>query len=257
MKSTDSINGDFELLETALARFGSIVTIDQFAQVFKGSRNYLRIRLSVICDKGWLFRIRKGLYIISDLATRGSLSISHYAVVNLLVENAYISFESALQFHGLYDQLPGIVASITTSRHKDKSIDGFNYTFLTTQPNYFYGWETHVLDGITVKMASREKALVDLIQFHRNRYAVDLVLEKLTDLRVDWDIELFTNLILRANVATQRVMGFLFDLTRIDSTLLHNVLKNQRGTSCVTASKDNLYSSKWNLYYDPYFSKYA
>jgi len=257
MKSKDILGGDFQLLETALVRFGSIVTIDQFAQVFKGSRDYLRIRLSVICNKGWLFRIKKGLYIISDLANRGTLSISQYAVVNLLVENAYVSFESALQYHDLFDQLLSHVDSISTRRRKDITINGFTYTFLTTQSTYYYGWEPHFVDGVEVKIATREKALIDLIQFHRNRYTVDLVLEKLTDLRDELNIKLFTNLILRSNVATQRVMGFLFDLARIDSNILQDELKHKHGTSRITASNKNLYSSKWNLYYDDYFTKYA
>jgi len=257
MNSKDLVRDEFYLLETALARFGAIVTIDQFASLYRGKRNYLRRRLSTICEKGWLYRIRRGLYIISDLATRGTLAISQYAVVSLLSEEAYVSFENALHYHNLFDQLQNQIISIATQQRASSQIAGFTYHFIKAKQEFFYGWESHIIDNIDVKIATREKALIDLIQFHRNRYAVDLVLEKLTDLRGELDIKIFTNLILRSNVATQRVMGFLFDLARIDSNILQDELKHKHGTSRITASNKNLYSSKWNLYYDDYFTKYA
>jgi predicted transcriptional regulator of viral defense system len=256
MNSTSLVRDEFKLLEITLARFGTIVTVDQFAQIYQGDRFYLRKRLSVICKKGWLFRVRRGLYIISDLASRGTLSISHYAVANLIMENSYISFESSLQFHGLYDQLLKRVTSVTTRQLKSTTIDGFTYHYVKTKPEYFYGWESQTIDGLSVKIAGREKALIDLIQFHRSRYTVDLVLEKLNDLH-DIDLDLFTNLILKTNVVTQRVMGFMLDLVGLDSSHLHRAISKKRGTSRITAADDNLYSPKWSLYYDPYFSRYA
>ena len=104
MFSTGMTEKELETLETVLTCYGAVVSFDQLQEVFKNDRQYLRKRISKLTKKGWLFRIKKGLYVVSDLHSRGTLSISQYSIVNALVDQAYISFESALQYHGYYDQ---------------------------------------------------------------------------------------------------------------------------------------------------------
>ena len=244
-------------LETVLARHGALVSFDQLADVFIEDRQYLRKRISKLTRKGWLFRIKKGLYVVSDLHSRGTLSISQYSIVNALVDQAYISFESALQYHGYYDQLLNKVSSIATKQYPDKVIDGVTFSFVKTLPEYFYGWETHQIDGQAVKIASKEKALIDLIHFHRNRYSVDLVLEKLGNHRNEFNLELLIDLSFKTNTATQRILGFGLDCLKLDPSRLSKALQTIKGTSRITDSADNLYNNKWRLYYDRYFERYV
>ena len=248
---------ELQNLETALARFGAVVSFEQLSEAFQEERTYLRKRISQFARKGWLFRIKKGVYVISDLHSRGSLSISQYAVVNLLVEPAYVSFESALQYHGLYDQLLSRVTSVATKQFQDRNIDGYTFSFVKTLPIYFYGWESHSVDGQTVKIAFKEKALVDLIQYHRSRYSVDLIFEKLNDFTHEFDLDKLIEFSLQSTIATQRILGFVLDRLGVDTEKLTEVLKNHHGTSRITSSDDNIFDSKWRLYYDRYFERYV
>ncbi len=248
---------ELQNLETALARYGAVVSFEQLAETFQEERPYLRKRISQFAKKGWLFRIKKGLYVISDLHSRGSLSISQYAVVNLLVESAYVSFESALQYHGLYDQLLSKVASVATNQFHDKDIDGYTFSFVKTVPAYFYGWESHPVDGQAVKIASREKALIDLIQYHRSAYSVDLVLEKLSSFTHEFDLDKLVDLSFQSTIAAQRILGFVLDCLNLDSKKLTQALRKHRGTSKITDSDENVFNSKWRLYYDRYFERYV
>jgi predicted transcriptional regulator of viral defense system len=249
---------ELENLEIILTRRGALVSFDQLAEMFIEDRQYLRKRISKLARKGWLFRIKRGLYVISDLHSRGTLSISQYSIVNALVDQAYISFESALQYHGYYDQLLNKVSSIATQQYQDKVIDGwYTFSFVRTLPEYFYGWETHQIDGQAVKIASKEKALIDLIQFHRNRYSIDLVLEKLGNYRNEFDLELLIALCLKTNTTVKRILGFVLDCLKLDSSRLYKALHTSKGTSRITDSADNLYNSKWRLHYDRYFERYV
>jgi predicted transcriptional regulator of viral defense system len=248
---------ELENLETVLTRHGALVSFDQLAEIFIEDRQYLRKRISKLTKKGWLFRIKKGLYVVSDLHSRGTLSISQYSIVNALVDQAYISFESALQYHGYYDQLLNKVSSVATQQYQDQDVDGHIFSFVKTLPAYFYGWETHQIDARAVKIASKEKALIDLIQFHRNRYSIDLVLEKLDNYRNEFDLELLIDLCFKSNAATQRILGFVLDCLKLDSSRLSKALQTSKGTSRITDSADNLYNSKWRLYYDRYFERYV
>ena len=248
---------ELQNLETALARYGAVVSFEQLSESFREERPYLRKRISQFARKGWLFRIKKGVYVISDLHSRGSLSISQYAVVNLLVEPAYVSFESALQYHGFYDQLLSKVTSVATKQFQDKDIDGYTFSYIKTIPAYFYGWENHPMDGQTVKIASREKALIDLIQYHRSRYSVDLVLEKLNNFTHEFDLDRLIEFSLQSTIATQRILGFVLDCLSLDSEKLTQALRKHRGTSKITDSDENIFNSKWRLYYDRYFERYV
>ena len=54
------------------------------------------------------------------------------------------------------------------------AIGGYTYRFVKTNTSFFYGWQESVLDSRHVKIATAEKALIDLVMFHRTVYAVDL-----------------------------------------------------------------------------------
>ncbi len=247
---------ELEVLETAMIEFGAVVSFDQLRSLLDEDVQYSRIRISKLVKQGWLKRIKKGVFVISDLSTRGKLSISPNAIVNVLVEEAYISFEMALQYYGLYDQLLTNINSVALKQYKATVIDGYTYTFTKTQQRFFYGWDVQRIDGQLVKIASLEKALIDLIQLHRGRYSTDLVLEKLDTFRDDIDQEKLIDFVLKANLTTQRILGFLLDCVGMKSDRIYSAVENRRSVSSISNSENNMYNHKWKIYYDQHFEKY-
>ena len=133
MKRISLTADEIENLENAFIQFGNVVTFDQLSSFFDEARQYTRIRINKLVKQGWLTRIKKGVFVINDLSSRGSLSISHKAIVNILVENAYISFESALQHHGLYDQLLTSINSVSLKQYKSTIIERITFNYIKTQ----------------------------------------------------------------------------------------------------------------------------
>ncbi len=256
MKRISLTHTDTEILELAIINYGSVVTFEQLISLFDEEIEYARIRISKLVNQGWLTRIKKGVYVISEFSSRGSLAISHIAIVNHLVEKSYISFESALQYHGLFNQYLATINSISLVQKASRSIDGVTYNFIKTSKSNFYGWHTQEVEGQDVKIATIEKALIDLIQFHRTRYSTDIVLEKLLDYQDQIDFEQFHQFLFQANLTTQRIFGFLFDLAKIDSQKLLKSVESSKSVSYITNSDSNLYNHKWKLYYDEYFKQY-
>jgi predicted transcriptional regulator of viral defense system len=257
MKRISLTADELENIETALIQFGSVVTFDQLSSFFDEDRQYTRIRINKLVKQGWLKRIKKGVFVIADLSSRGSLSISHKAIVNILAEEAYISFESALQHHGLYDQLLTSINSISLKQYKSTTIDSITFNFVKTQQRYFYGWDTHDIDGQAVKIAHTEKALIDLIQFHRSRYTTDLVLEKLREFKGDISQSRLTDFALQANLTTRRILGFLMDCVNWDSDRLLASVLDRQSVSWISRSEDRIYNHKWRMYYDRHFERYS
>lgn len=256
MKRVGLTERELDILETALIEYGAVVTFDQLSALFDENRQYTRKRVSKLAQQGWLKRIKKGVFVIADLSSRGSLSISHLAIVNVLVGDAYISFETALQHHGLFDQLHTTINIISLMRYKTSKIGGITYNFIKTQQQYFYGWEIYSIDGQSVKIANAEKALIDLIQFHRNLYSTDLVLEKLREYQHIIEFQRLVDYGLKANLTTRRILGFLMDLVGLDSNALLASVAEGQSVSSISKSDNNTYNHKWKLYYDRYFERY-
>jgi len=256
MKRVSLTGVELDALETAMIKHGAVITFDQFSNLIDEDRQYTRIRINKLVKQGWLTRIKKGVYVLSDLSTRGSLSISHNAIVNALVEEAYISFEIALQQHGFYDQFADNINAVSLKQYKTTTISGMTYKFIKTQKKYFYGWKIHHIDGQPTRIATPEKALIDFIQFHRNRYTTDLVLEKLMVFQNEINTPQLIEFTLRANLTTRRIMGFLMDLVSLDSSRILASVNNSRSISAISISENNLHNNKWKLFYDGYFEQY-
>jgi predicted transcriptional regulator of viral defense system len=258
MKQTVLTAKQSELLENLIARHGQIVVIDQIYEEAKANWDLQQTKNLVVklVRNGWLIRIKKGLYAISDLSNRGFLSLSPYIVANLLVKESYVSFESALAYHGMFDQLTNKIISISTSKYKDAILNNIEYDFLNVKDQFFFGWQEVIIDNQTVKIAYAEKALVDIIHFHRSKYSVDLVIEKLKEYQASLDMKRLNEFISKMSIVTVKTFGLVFDLLGIDSDRLFKLVE-QSNTTLKMLPDDTKFNAKWRLYYDEYFDKYA
>ncbi|KKP38843.1 MAG: hypothetical protein UR28_C0012G0022 [Candidatus Peregrinibacteria bacterium GW2011_GWF2_33_10] len=256
MKYTLTSSKDSKLLENLIIKYGQIVTINQISDEAKKNLNQSQIEylISSLTKKGWLIRVKKGLYVISDLSNRGFLSLSSYIIANLLVKNSYVSFESALQYHGMFDQLTNKIISISLKEHKDVNLQNTEYNFIKTKTDYYFGFKKIIIDNQNAQIATQEKALCDIINFHRSIYSIDLVIEKLKNYKNNINFIQMQNNIKQLSMTTLKIFGFIFDLLNIDSSELLKQSKTTKTAHKMT-SDSRIFNAKWRLYYDSYFGK--
>lgn len=257
MKKTMLAVKDGELLETLIAKYGKVVTSVQIEAEAKVIWEYQQThnRIQQLVKNGWLIRIKRGLYAINDLSSRGFISVSPYVVAALLVEDSYVSFEAALNYRGMFDQFVQQFTSISLKQFKEKKLEATEYKFIKSQEKLFVGWEKVEIEGMTAKIAHAEKALVDLIHFRTGRYVVDLVIEKLQTYKEDINIEHLTYYTGLASQKTVKIFGLIFDFLGWDSEKLFQFLAGNRSTHWMSTN-DKTFNAKWRLYYDEYFNKY-
>src|SRR3989339_252401 len=137
------------LLEELIVKYGQIVTSEQIYEQGKGvwDQQVMKNVVTRLTRNGWLIRIKRGLYAISDLSSRGFLSLSPSVVANLLVENSYVSFESALAYHGMFDQLTNKTISISQVQYKTVQLQSVEYSFVKVLEKWFFGWEKVSIDN--------------------------------------------------------------------------------------------------------------
>lgn len=256
MKQTILSTQQGALLEDLIVKYGQIVTSEQIYAQGKDvwDQQVAKNVVTRLTRNGWLIRVKRGLYAISDLSNRGFLSLSPYVVAHLLVRDSYVSFESALAYHGMFDQLTNKTISISQVQYKSVQLQSVEYSFVKVLNKWFFGWQEVSIDNKTVRMATAEKALIDMIQFHKSKYTVDLVVEKLSLYKGSLDMQKMTEYLGKMSLTTIKTFGFLFDLLGIDSGDLYNQVK-LKGTH-IMLSGDAKFNAKWRLYYDAYFDKY-
>jgi len=256
MKQTILSIKQSELLENLIVKHGQIVTSGQIYQAAEGAWDYKQAKNLVIklVKNGWLIRIKRGLYAISDLSTRGFLNLSPCIVANLLVPDSYVSFESALQQYGMFDQLTNKTVSVSLKMYKSVRLADIEYRYVKTKTEYYFGWQDLQMGSFSARVATPEKALIDMVNFHKSQYSIDLVVEKLLDHKNDLDMDRLIDYIGKFSATTIKIFGLLFDLLGFDSDELYGLIKTQ-GTNWML-SGDRKFNAKWRLYYREYFDRY-
>ncbi len=204
------------IIDRVSLKYGDIITFDQAMNVFGRdySRAYLKRIMSQLVRNGWLVRLKKGEYFITDLSNLGRTSLSVYFIANYYVKDSYVSFGQALQYHGMYDQLLSTVISLSLTQHKSVVLEGITYRYIKTQDKYYYGYEEVRVDGRVVRVATAEKALIDMIQFHRTAGAVDMVAEKVMNYYHELDLDRLAHYLARSNQTVRRIFGTILDKAR-------------------------------------------
>lgn len=183
------------------------------------------------------------------------MSLPPYVIANLLLNESYISFESALGYRGMFDQHVDKIVSISTRVYKTTSLQNIEYSFVKTKPSQYFGWEEVVIDNRVVRIATAEKALIDMVNFHKSKYAIDLMIEKLSLYRNSLDTTKLNKYLSKFPLTTVKIFGLIFDLLGIDSSQLYKLIEANHGTHWML-SGDKKFNAKWRLYYDIYFDKY-
>lgn len=255
MKKTILSEKELKLLEDTITHYGVIASFDQISKSSTDKRRQsIRNFVSKLSKNGWLVRIKKGLYFVAGMESLGQSGLSIYKTAQLLCSDSYVSFEAALQYHGMFDQGLKVVSSVSRKRKKEKKIGNVIYKFIKAKDVLFYGFDEYRVENYLAKIAHPEKAILDILCFNRSLTTIDLVLEKLTEHKDDIDLDRLYQYAGKQSVGIKRIAGFLLDKAGINSDRIYNEIKNKRDCSHMVngASKFN---AKWRLYYDKFFDR--
>jgi predicted transcriptional regulator of viral defense system len=139
-------------------------------------RGISRYMLYALRDRGVVKQVSRGVYRLVDLP---AINNPDFVTVGLRVPNAVICLVSALAYHEITTQVANGVSIALPKESRSPSLD---YPPLTvhrfSKAAYQSGIETHLIDGVPIKIYSPEKTLADCFKF-RNKLGMDVVLEAL------------------------------------------------------------------------------
>ena len=148
------------------------------ATLEKIPHNQLRKILSNLAKHGRVLRLRRGLYVSMGLLPEQT-NIPPFAISASLIQPSAISHWSALQYHGLTEQIPQIITASTPSKVITPSmrgkqlqhskakhaweIDRVRYGYINVQQKHFFGIEKIWLDEhFQIQITDKERTLLDV-----------------------------------------------------------------------------------------------
>lgn len=149
---------------------------------------HVRRDIGLLIKRGYLIRIKKGLYTWNSKFN--NKIISKEVLANIIYGPSYVSLEYALAYYSLIPERVETITSITTKRKKifNTPFGKFSYDVLSTQS---FPWDTMLIkidSQITYMIASAEKSLLDTIALKFNQQNIlvnsfEKILKE--DLRID------------------------------------------------------------------------
>ena len=146
----------------------------EYSDVFKKIQSEVR--------KNNLIKLKRGLYETNKDA-------NPFTISNVLLSPSYISFETALAYYGMIPERVYVIKSASFKKNKKKEYKNSFGLFLYQDINsnaYPYDIDEIEIDGAKVMIASREKALTDMLSIisprNNKKELLDLLFE---DLRID------------------------------------------------------------------------
>jgi predicted transcriptional regulator of viral defense system len=155
------MNTSFQLAQAIFQRHQGVLKAYQAARLGIDTQTIARMLAA-----GHLIKESMGLY---RLASREPFDHPDLVVVALRAPAAVICLISALSFHQLTTQIPhSVYIALPRDRAKRPRIDYPPLEVVSMHPAaYSIGIENHRLDGVPVKIYSKEKTLADCFKYRR------------------------------------------------------------------------------------------
>lgn len=143
-----------------------VFTIEEAARISDIEKDSLKVILSRLEKRGWIERIERGKYMVIPLgAKKGEYTLNELVIACTLVNPSAIAYWSALNYHGLTEQIPLTVFVQTTSRKKKQKLKifGVKYQVVKVAKDKFFGIERAWVDDVQIHVTDREKTIVDCL----------------------------------------------------------------------------------------------
>ncbi len=137
-----------------------VFDLKTFATIAVANKDYAKVYIHRLKKKGLVFNLQRDRYTVHR---------DPFIVASRVIWPGYISLWSALNFHGLSDQVPNTISVITSRRKRATTIVFMNarIVFEHIDPRYYFGSSKEVMDGFEVFIAEREKAIIDGVLLRR------------------------------------------------------------------------------------------
>jgi len=206
-------------------------------------------------SKGWIRRIRRGRFAVIPLSSGEDRSpqLHEFVVAMEIVSPAVIAYWSALNHHGMSEQLPRTVFVATDHpvRRQPGEVLGVTYKIVSLRPDKVFGVITDWINEISFKVTDREKTIIDGLDLPQYVGGTSEIVKALAG---SWKMLDEKRLIEYAakigNSAVAKRLGFIMETLGVgDVEVLRASIPRASGFSPLdpTMPKKGKYNRRWGL----------
>lgn len=155
------------IIDSFFASDKSAITAEDLIRILPMPRFKANQILTRLQHKGWLNRIKRGVYVTVPLGSSSSQPAlsDAWPLTMTLFNPCFISGWSAAEHWNLTEQISNTVSIVTTSkqRHKQQSLSGVTFLTRTVQQQRFFGAKELWFGSQKIKIASPERMVIDLL----------------------------------------------------------------------------------------------
>jgi predicted transcriptional regulator of viral defense system len=240
-----------------------IVTIGEIAEILGASKNYAYKLASQLVKKRWLFPISRGNFqLIPAAAGREEPVPEMNAAVFLstVSELYYVSYAFANNFYGFTSQMPSTIAIVVPAREqygwrRMRQFHNVRFRFVYVKKQKFFGYTSADLLGVQIKIAEKEKALVDSLDKIGYAGGIEEVSEVFKNALGESNIEKLIDYAFKmGSKALIQRLGFLLDLNEVSlpENLEKQMIEKIKSSRLYLAppkvwGKKGEFNSRWRL----------
>jgi len=206
--------------------------------------------------KKWILQIKKGLYALVplDIGLEGadSFIVHEFVIASYLIDPYYIGFWSALNYHGLTDQIPVTLFIATTKPRKPIRALNTEFRFVKLSERKFFGFEEIEIEGAKVKISDINKTICDCLDHPEHSGGIEEIAKVIYFSHEELDFNLIRNYALKmGNMTIMKRLGYILERTNLLGRYneIFEGLKLSKGYSVLdtVSLKKGRYNSKWML----------
>ena len=167
MRRALGIDGEKRKLLDSLHRFGkNLFSVTEASKIMEISNEKARITLAYFTRRGWLARVKPGLYVSVPL---GSINPQEYKenpwlVANRIFSPCYIGGCSAAGHWGLTDQIFNTVFVCTTKVFRRKKVKVQNVDYLLKLKKILLHTKSTWLENVKIQISDPTMTLIDILE---------------------------------------------------------------------------------------------
>jgi predicted transcriptional regulator of viral defense system len=152
---------------------GRIIRVEQLSRLLEGSRDRRYGLVNRALKNGELLRVQRGLYVLAQHYS--SRNCHPFALAQALAPGSYVSFETALAYHGWIPEKVFSTVSVIPGRRsrlfENEVFGSYHFHPLAIHRGFFLELvNRHIMNGHAVLLAEPCRALMDLVCLRKERW---------------------------------------------------------------------------------------
>jgi predicted transcriptional regulator of viral defense system len=200
-----------------------------------------------------IMEIEKGKYTLipARAGIEGHWSEDIFLVVDSLLEDYYIGFQSAVHYWNLTEQIPYQVLVATTKRKRPVKYNSQQIRFITISKKRFFGFIQFRNNDHSFKISSLEKTIVDILLFPQYCGGLSEVSKAIWQARNDLDWSQVLKFLEKLQVSSAvRRLGYVLEILELCENVREKLIQDFKGFRWLDPSSEKKvseYSKPWGL----------